>query len=375
MMRQVDPYAAIIGPDELEPFRREAVPVGIGVELEGDPATGLARVVTPVKDSPAYQAGIRAGDLITQITFWDTPKGKPLDLPDNYHTRGQPIEEVRKRIPGKYGTSVHLTVLPEGGKHPLLYEVQRGRVRLETVLGHRRNADDSWDYLIDQEKKVGYIRITSFGRGTTEDFVGAFRRLEAQGMKGLILDLRFSPGSGLFVQGAVDVAERFLDKGVIATVHVAAGEERFSVEKLVDRTDVPLVCLVNEESAGSSEVLAACLQDHKRAVVIGERTRGKGAVRNTQPFHNGQLMFTAGVVLRPSGKKLDRMRLPGHDDEEWGVTPDKGYHLKLSSSERDGLRQHLKSLECLPPPAPTRDFIDRQLECALAHLRASIKNK
>ena len=127
-----------------------------------------------------------------------------------------------------------------------------------------------------------------------------------------------------------------------------------------------------------AEGIAACLQDHRRAVIVGERTKGKGSVQNVQEVNGYGLMYTAALFYRPNGKKLDRMPFPGRPAEEWGVTPDKGFDVPLTDAERTALREHLDSQEILRhPDDPARDkkpaFVDRQLEKALAHLRGKIR--
>lgn len=152
-----------------------------------------------------------------------------------------------------------------------------------------------------------------------------------------------------------------------------AGEEAsFVCERSKVRTKVPLVCLINGDSCRSSEVLAACLQDHKRAVILGEKSRGKASSQIVRRVVGGRdLAFTASVWLRPSGKKLDRMSIPGYDDS-WGVTPDAGQAITLPPAERVALRQFLERRMIIrhhDQPAPMEQFVDRQLERARRYLQ------
>ncbi len=140
----------------------------------------------------------------------------------------------------------------------------------------------------------------------------------------------------------------------------------------------PMVCLVNGGSASGSEIVASCLQDHKRAIIMGERSYGKGTVQHVQPFEEGALKLTIASFWRPNGKNLNKSSTSAKEEEDWGVTPDKGYVLKLSRKERDELRDHQDNLVIIPrrdrpAKAVKSDFKDRQLEMALDYLRSQIK--
>jgi carboxyl-terminal processing protease len=142
--------------------------------------------------------------------------------------------------------------------------------------------------------------------------------------------------------------------------------------------DFPMVCLVNGMSASGSEIVAACLQDHYRAVIMGERSYGKGSVQNIQPFEGGELKLTTASFWRPNGKNLNKSSTSGKDEEEWGVTPNPGFTLKLSERERDQLYEHQRDSEIivrrdLPAKEKKTEFQDRQLEMALEYLRSQIK--
>jgi carboxyl-terminal processing protease len=139
-----------------------------------------------------------------------------------------------------------------------------------------------------------------------------------------------------------------------------------------------MVCLVNGYSASGSEIVAACLQDHNRAKIVGERSYGKGSVQNVQPFEEGELKLTIASFWRPNGKNLNKLSTSGKDDDEWGVMPDKGYLVKLSRKERDELAEHQRNQEIiprrdLPSEKEKSEFKDRQLEKALEYLRGQIK--
>jgi C-terminal peptidase prc len=350
------------------------LPEGIGVRLETDRVTGLLRVVTPLKRGPAYRAGIRSGDLIRRIA-WDVDGDRPSTEARALFTRGQPLAKLEEFLQGRPRTLVHLSVVRGGVKQPLLFHVRRQRSEEETVLGVRRRADDEWDYRLDAQNEIGYVRIAVFGRHTAEDFGSALARLRRQGIKALILDLRFNRGGLLMT--AEKLADRFLPNGDTFMAVETRRELDDSTWRTTSRGELlglPVAVLVNEETTSTGEVIAACLQDHRRAVVVGERTRGKASVQNIVTLGNGEgaLKMTTALFLRPSGKKIDRIRMPGRDEDEWGVMPDHGYVVRLSPRERADLLAALSRRELLYPAAARKaepEFRDRQLERALEALR------
>jgi carboxyl-terminal processing protease len=274
---------------------------------------------------------------------------------------------------------VKLTCSREGYTEPLEFELTRSRIEVETVLGIKRNNDDSWDYYVDPDNKIGYIRLTTFARNSYRDMLKAVRELadnKKNGLKGLVLDLRFNPGGLLDV--ACDISDLFIDDGLIVTIKPRIGRQTpFLGKHAGSYLDFPMVCLVNGQSASGSEIVSACLQDHKRAVIMGERSYGKGSVQNIQDFEGGQLKLTTASFWRPSGKNLNKSSTGGKDEDEWGVMPDKGFLLKLSAKERDDLFEHQHNLEIIDHRSKDKDpkpeFKDTQLEKAVDYLRGQIK--
>jgi carboxyl-terminal processing protease len=348
---------------------RDYWPVGPGLQLGWDTRSRRVRVISPVKDSPAHRAGVHAGDVITHIVQ-EGDDEDPCRV-QVLSTRGWSVAEVAKKLLGKPGTRVRFTVRREGVSKPLEFEVVRAPVELETVLGHHRRHDDNWDYLIDPVHRIGYVRLTAFDRNTARDLRRVLGRLNRVGLKGLILDLRFHPG-GLLDTG-IKVANLFVEEGLLLSIRPGAGREaRFEAQPQDRLVRCPVVCLVNGATTRVSEAVAACLQDHRRALIVGERSRGEGGIWNIQPAKHRDLKLTTAVLLRPSGQKLDRIRMPGHGADEWGVTPDPGFDLPLPARERAALHQHLDSLTVIPwcPPAKGAGFTDRQLTLALAYLQS-----
>ncbi len=366
MLRRFDPDAAWgIG----LPWNRW-IPSKPGLKLASDDRSGMVRVVTPIKGGPAYSAGIRAGDLITHVT----PAGKDgMAAKGPVSTRGLTVEQVEQLLLGDSEARVRLTVQREGSPRPLGFEFKLGYPWPETVLGSRRRADDEWDYWLDPKAKIGYVRIADFQRDTVRDLTRAMRVLTRQGMEGLALDLRFNSGRR-WLKGAIDVADLFIDDGLIVRVRSRVREEfKASGKRAGSLLGFPVVCLINGETAKYSEVVAACLQDHKRARIVGERSRGQGAVQNIVQVGDSELKLTTAVFYRPSGGKLDWRRLPGRPADEWGVTPDAGLVVALSEAERERLRDGLERAEniYLRGRAPAAGQ-DRQRDFALALLRRQL---
>ena len=195
------------------------------------------------------------------------------------------------------------------------------------MLGDRRKADDSWDFMLDHDKKIGYIRADGLQpRNGQRPGKGPGRAETEEHMRGLILDLRFNPGG--LLKSATDIADLFVTDGVIVidrgAQHAAPrGDARRSPAR---SKAFPMVVLVNRYSASASEIVSACLQDHHRAVIIGERTWGKGSVQNVIDLEDGRsaLKLTTARYLRPNGHNIHRLP-DAKESDEWGVMPDKGF--------------------------------------------------
>src|SRR5262249_20140896 len=167
----------------------------------------------------------------------------------------------------------------------LQLKLVRNTIRLSSVLGDRRKADNSWDFMWDEQKEIGYIRLTSIGKQSAEEMRAALDDLQARGLKALILDLRNNPG-GLF-DGAVAISDFFVESGRIVTVKSRKEETSYDAKPEGTFIGFPMALLVNAKTASAAEIIAACLQDHQRAVVIGERTVGQGIVKGFFPLKSG----------------------------------------------------------------------------------------
>jgi carboxyl-terminal processing protease len=372
VLSKLDPYSNYIAPEDLDEFKTtvESQFAGIGLHVTVD--RGRLKVLSPIVGTPAYRTGVHAGDFITHI--------------DGQATEGMALDECVRRMKGAAGTTVSITFLSSVGGEPKTAVVTREVIRVETVLGDQRRPDDAWDFLLDDDKKIGYLRVTSFSRDTAAELKKALDELAGQDMKGLIVDLRFNPG-GLLVS-AIDVCDLFVENGVIVTTRGRDGVELQRAEAHGEGTygGFPMVVLVNRYSASASEIVAACLQDHQRAVIVGERTFGKGSVQNVIDLEDGRsaLKLTTASYHRPSGKNIHRAP-DAKEADEWGVMPEGDYLVPVSDGEqmewmrrrreRDIVVFNGDAGEAPPadpnvkdPDAPAGEFVDRQLQKALEYL-------
>ena len=382
MLSHLDPYTTYIDPESKRRFVEEIDGrfTGIGIQIQRDATTDMLLVKTPLRNSPAYKAGLEAGDIITTIVRETDSKGDPLtdEKEKVLSTKGMQLNDAVKRIIGMPGTKVKVKVKREGVDGEKEFEITRASITTECVMGYKRTADDDWDYMIDPTSKIAYVRLSVFQKNSEADLRRAVRGLiEKEGAKGLVFDLRFDPGG--FLTSAVRITDMFIDDGKIVTIRYRKMEEevhRGTRKRDHSMQDFPMVCLVNGGSASASEIVSAALQDHHRAYIVGERSYGKGSVQNIEPFDDGDLKMTVATFWRPSGKNLYKAATQGRDEDEWGVTPDKV--VKLTTQERADLQDHLREAEIIQPkgrklPKESKDFKDRQLDAALEYLRAQIK--
>ncbi|MCE9604472.1 MAG: S41 family peptidase [Planctomycetia bacterium] len=323
LLDELDPYSNFIGPKEIDRFKSsvESQFGGIGIQISHD--DGDLRVLSPLVGSPAYLAGLEAGDHIIEVD------GKP--------TEGLSLDEAVRKLKGEPGTKVKLTVMHVRSRKRETLTIERKIIEVETVLGDARGADDRWNFMLDPEKKIGYVRLTSFSRDTAEDLEAAMKTLKSQGLKGLVIDLRFNPGG--LLKSAIEISDMFVSEGKIVSTKGRNTVERPVVARKAGTYEgFPIAVLVNRYSASASEIVSACLQDHKRAIVVGERTWGKGSVQNVIDLEDGHsaLKLTTAAYMRPSGQNIHRFP-DSKETDEWGVMPDKGYELKLGDSELSDL--------------------------------------
>ena len=301
--------------------------------------------------------------------------GRPFDEPKSISTKGMTTEDAVKIIKGKPGTKVKLLVEREGSGKPIEFTLVRKEIEVESVLGFKRGAKDAWNYVIDQDNKICYVRLTQFSENTFAELEKVMKDLYKSGIKGFILDLRFNPGGVL--DGSIKISDLYIDDGLVVTVRHRDGKETSYVGRSDGSfTTFPMVCLINGGSASASEIVSACLQDHGRAIIMGSRSFGKGSVQTIHGFdHKSIIKVTTATFWRPSNRNLNRASTTGKDTDEWGVTPDKGFEIKLSKKEENDLFDHLREAEIIRagPLATKSDFRDRQLDMAVEYLRGQIR--
>lgn len=333
VLNKLDPYSNYINQDEIGRFKTtvESQFGGIGIQIGIE--EGQLKIISPLVGTPAYRAGLEAGDAILEI--------------NGRSTEGIQIDQAVKQLKGEAGSTVTLTVQHASSFKKETVTITRELVHVETVMGDHRNKDDVWDFMLDHDKHIGYIRISAFSRDTAADLKKALDSLKGQGLKGLIVDLRFNPGG--LLTSAIEVSDLFLSKGRIVSTKGRNTPER-TWEAVEEGTfdGFPMAVLVNHYSASASEILSASLQDHKRAVVIGERTWGKGSVQNVIELEGGKsaLKLTTASYFRPSGKNIHRFP-DSKDSDEWGVMPDAGFELALNVRQTEQLIRNRRERDIL----------------------------
>ncbi len=290
MLAELDPHSQFLDPREYEEIRINTSGTYTGVGLELQPDGSRVGVVTPIEGTPAYRAGIKAGDFILAID------GEPVDYAN--------VSQAILRMRGPAGSHVALTVARDGHAEPLAFNLQRSAVDVHSVRS--RLLDGGY----------GYIRISQFSDTTAKDLRHELARLNhatADGIRGLVLDLRDNPGGVL--DAAVDVADSFLDEGIIVTASGRTRDATFRHDAAPGDllAGAPLVVLVNGASASASEIVAGALQAHRRATIVGTRTFGKGSVQTVMPLSGGRaIKLTTSRYFTPSGVSIQGQ----------GITPD-----------------------------------------------------
>ncbi|MDC0936065.1 S41 family peptidase [Pirellulales bacterium] len=349
-----------------EDIRQEFAGVGIMLSMLGDPPEPVV-VAPPMPGTPAFQAGIRRGDRIVAV--------------DGTKTDGLELSDIVRLVRGPEGDVVTLSVRFENDDLVREVPLKRAIITVESILGDLRDEEGQWQFRLQQHPEIGYVRITKFGNKTAEELQRVLAGLHAEDLHGLVLDLRDNYGGSL--DAAIEVCDLFLPAG--QTIVVTRGRsnrvlERFQSSGNGPYLDVPIAVLVNQNSASASEIVAACLQDHDRAEIVGQRTYGKGTVQRLLRTESGrsQLKLTTATYWRPSGKNIHRMPGEGQDDPQWGVMPDEGLDLTLSNEEHRNwqlyrARRDLRTgpedpADELPPIAAEQelpaDYSDRVLERA-----------
>lgn len=365
MVLKLDPHSNYIGTSEIRQFT-EAVDQefgGIGIQVTIEPKTRRLMVMVPMPGTPAIKAGLRAGDHILEID----------DKPTADFPAGREMESAVQMMRGKPGETVKVKIQHTGAPMPETVEIVRDVIKSPTVMGDHYDSTGNWSFLIEGEDKLGYIRLTNFARNSTEEVHSALEALKKEGMKGLVLDLRFNPGG--LLGAATAISDFFVESGVIVSVKGRNTEEQtYKATKRGTYSGFPMVVLVNHSSASASEIVSACLQDHKRAVIVGERSYGKGSVQNVIQLEGGKsaLKLTTASYHRPSGKNIHRLPKATEKDE-WGVVPDPGFEVKLTDEDLEKMIIARRERDLNRNGEPSKgEYIDPQLAKGIAYLKEQL---
>ncbi|HIX41528.1 S41 family peptidase [uncultured Desulfovibrio sp.] len=318
MLQNLDPHSSFMSADEYKSMQETTSGefFGIGVEIYME--NGQVTVVSPIADTPADRAGLQAGDVILSI--------------DGQSTQELTLQDVVSRIRGPKGSAVELTILHTSAKTPQTVRITRGAIPLISVKSK------------ELEKGYYWIRITRFSERTTEELREAVK--EARGdLKGIVLDLRNNPG-GLLDQ-AVQVSDMFLNDGVIVSIkgRNKSSERSYRASAQKDDITVPVVALINAGSASASEIVAGALRDQKRALILGERSFGKGSVQNIIPLPDGSgLKLTVALYYTPNGSSIQAegvqpdMEVPfaSRSDQERFLLREQDLNRHLENSKKKG---------------------------------------
>ena len=315
LLQSLDPYSAYMSPEIFNEMQTETSGEFGGLGIEVSMESGLVKVISPIDDTPASKAGIKAGDYIVKI--------------ENIQVQGKTLSEAVELMRGPVGSSIELTIRRRGVKKALKFKITREIIEIQSVKS---------DLL---EENIGYIRLTSFNENSSEQIEDKIKNIEKnENVKAYILDLRNNPG-GLLSQ-AIRISDFFLDNGeIVSTKSRHLSENRKWLAKKGDLTNgKTLVVLINYGSASASEIVAGALKDNKRAIILGENSFGKGSVQSIIPLKNkGAIRLTVAKYYLPSGKSIS----------EVGVSPDievdeEGEEFKIKSKNDNQLNYAIKLL-------------------------------
>jgi carboxyl-terminal processing protease len=315
VLQSLDPYSAYMSPELFKEMQTDTKGQFGGLGIEIGMEAGVVKVISPIDDTPAAKAGIKAGDYIVKI-------GKE-------QVQGKSLMEAVKLMRGPVNTSIDLTVRRKNVKKSLEFKITRKVIEVQSVSSE----------IISKDKNLGYIRLKSFNENSDKQFLKSIKKFEKnQKVKGYVLDLRNNPG-GLLTQ-AINITDFFLDDGeIVSTKGRNVSETRkFFAKKGDEINGKPIVILINNGSASASEIFAGALKDHKRAIILGENSYGKGSVQSIIPLRNGGGMrLTISKYYLPSGKSIS----------EVGVTPDifveeSGDDFKIKTEKDNQLNYAIK---------------------------------
>ncbi len=305
MTKSLDPFSSFFTPKQYENFRQETEGEFGGVGIEIGMEKGRPVVISPIEGTPAFRAGIKAGDVILEINGEDTSNMNLMDV----------VQKIR----GKVGTKVQLTIYRKGVEKPMKIELERALIKIESV---------KWTTLED----VGYIKLSQFNENVSSQVEKALKELVSQEVKGVILDLRNDPG-GLLSE-AINVADLFLPEGkLVVYTKSRKGEiqNHFAKRKPIVPEDLPIIVLINKGSASASEIVTGALQDYKRALIVGEKSFGKASVQNIIPLEDGSaLKLTVAYYYTPLGRLIHNK----------GIVPD--VLVQMDEKQEEALQEAIR---------------------------------
>lgn len=360
---KLDPYSEFIPATEYTEFQATIGQQfgGVGILIEGPPTSRELTVVAPLLNTPAYEAGVQPGDRIVRI--------------NGESTEELTSDDARERMRGPVGTTVDITIERDSQKDPIELTLKRADIHVDSVVGDHIQSDSTWSYFLKEDPEIAYVRISLFGERTADEFRQVLKQIRPKA-KALIIDLRFNPGGVL--SAAVEMCDMLLSEGrIVSTKGRRSGfDHTETADSHVDLgEDIPIIVLQNDQSASASEVMSACLQDHDRAKVAGERSFGKGTVQQVFEIDHAStaIKFTIARYYRPSGANIHRTPELKPSDV-WGVSPEKELELKTTETERLYLfrrwQQQGDPRRTTGPQPPTPDYSgDSQLRKAIEYLK------
>src|SRR5262249_34289484 len=339
MLNSLDPHSAYLTPELYKDLQMDTQGRFGGLGIEITVKGGVLTVVSPIEDTPAFKAGIKPGDMIFKI--------------EDEFTKDMTLVDAVKKMRGPKGTKINLSIKREGVPELIDFTLVRDTIRVQSVRSRVL------------ESGYGYIRLAQFQERSDRDLQKALEKMAAEkaGLKGLVLDLRNNPG-GLLTQ-AVRIADLFLDSGLIVYTEgrIESQKQKYFAQKDGSWMDFPIVVLVNGGSASASEIVAGALQDHKRAVVLGTKTFGKGSVQTILPLDDtSALRLTTARYFTPKGRSIQATGIVPDIIVESTPTP---AEAKVDEKRRPGLREenlpgHLQNQQ--PPSNPQQDPGDKEKE-------------
>jgi len=315
MLATLDPYSSFLPPQDKEDLEVDTVGQfgGVGIEITVDERKVLT-VETPLEGTPAFFAGVRPGDKIVEI------EGESTRV-DPSKTRYEILRDAVKKLRGPKGTKVRFRVFHVDTRNYEDITITRDIIKVKSIVSSK---------MVDKDAGIGYIRMSKFQQKTASELDKAVKELLDEGMKSLIVDLRFNPGG--LLDTAVEVSNRFIAKGKIVSTKSRTDERVFKAKPGLAYDDFPLAVLISPRSASASEIFAGCVQDHKRGIIVGERSFGKGSVQTVIPLEEGRsaIKLTTAKYYTPSGRCIHRTP-EATEKDEWGIHPD--IEVKISFQE------------------------------------------